>query len=83
PVVAGERGPVEGGALATYGITYYKIGYQTGLMAVEILTKGADISKMPVAVSTEYDYCVNGTVAEALGLTVPEDLKEFVITPEG
>ena len=83
PVVAGERGPVEGGALATYGITYYKIGYQTGLMAVEILTKDADISKMPVSVSTEYDYCVNGTVAEALGLEVPEDLKEFVIIPEG
>lgn len=37
PVIAGEPGEVRKGALATIGIDYYKLGYQTGLMAVKVL----------------------------------------------
>ena len=37
PIIGSEKAHVEGGALATEGIDYYKLGFQTGLMAVEVL----------------------------------------------
>jgi len=47
PVICGENGMVKGGGLATVGIDYYKLGEQTGKMAIRVL-EGEDISKMPV-----------------------------------
>ncbi|HRY21591.1 MAG TPA: ABC transporter substrate-binding protein, partial [Flexilinea sp.] len=37
PILGSEPGMVEGGALMTVGIDYYKLGQQTGKMAVKIL----------------------------------------------
>lgn len=81
PVICGESGMVEGGGLATLGINYYNIGHQAGLMALRILEEGADITQMPVESSTDYDFCINGDTAQAIGLTIPDDLKQYVITP--
>ncbi len=79
PVIAGESGMVENGALATLGINYYDLGYQTGLMAVEVLNGKAKPADMPVKTSEKFDFMINGTVAEEIGLKIPDDLKEFVI----
>ncbi len=77
PVICGESGMVDSGGLATLGISYSELGYQTGLMAVEILG-GADISKMPVKFITEgFEYSINKTVADELGLEIPEDLLPY------
>ena len=81
PVICGESGMVEGGGLATLGINYYNIGHQAGLMALRVLDQGANIAEMPVESSTDYDFCINGPVAEAIGITIPDELKEFIITP--
>lgn len=70
PVICGEKGMVDAGGLATYGIDYYQLGYLTGQQAVRILTEGADISAMPI----EYlpvDKCelsVNEETAKILGI---------------
>jgi putative ABC transport system substrate-binding protein len=73
PVVAGEKGICSGCGVATLSIDYYELGKKTGLMAYEILVNGADISQMPI----EYDEnCIkmyNPTIAEELGITIPED----------
>lgn len=82
PVIVGERGQVENGGLATLGINYYDLGYQTGLMALEILKNGADISTMPIQTATEFEYCINGTVAQEIGIEIPADLQQYVITME-
>lgn len=37
PVIVGEAGMCESGGLATLGINYRDLGYQTGLMAVKLL----------------------------------------------
>jgi putative ABC transport system substrate-binding protein len=79
PVICGESGMVKSGGFATLGINYYNLGYQAGEMAVKVLN-GEDISKMPVEFSTNYDYCINKEVTEALGITIPEELKEYVIS---
>ncbi len=82
PVICGENGMVESGGLASLGLTYYDLGYQAGLMAVEILLNGADISKMPVTGASNFEYYINKTVADALGIEVPADLQQYVQTPE-
>ena len=78
PVICGESGMVETGGLATLGINYYNIGNQAGLMAVRVL-EGEDISTMAVESSTEYDFCINGEVAEAIGVTIPEELQPYIM----
>lgn len=78
PVVAGEYSAVMAGGLATLGITYWDLGYQTGLMAVEILKNGADVATMPIQWAAGFDYVVNGTVAEELGIAIPDYLLDFV-----
>jgi putative tryptophan/tyrosine transport system substrate-binding protein len=79
PVVCGESGMVSGGGLATLGINYYDLGYQTGLMAVKILNGEATPATMPIEASTDFDFVINSTVAEELGLTVPEDLQQYLV----
>ena len=78
PVIAGESNAVMAGGLATLGINYYNLGYQTGLMAVEILKNGANPATMAVQRAAEFDYVVNGTVAEELGIDIPDYLQEYV-----
>lgn len=78
PVICGESAMVENGGLATLGISYYNIGHQAGLMAVRVL-EGEDISKMPVESSTDYDFCINGEIAEAIGVEIPEELQQYII----
>lgn len=48
PVVAGEEGEYNAGALCTYTISYYELGKLAGQMAVRILTEGADPASMPI-----------------------------------
>ncbi len=79
PVICGEEGMVENGGLATLGIDYYDLGYQTGLMAVRIFKDDAEIATMPIESATTFDFAINGTVAEEIGLSIPDDLKQYVI----
>ena len=48
PVVAGESGIFNAGALCTYTIDYYELGKLAGQMAVRILTEGANPATMPI-----------------------------------
>ena len=82
PVICGESGMVNSGGLATLGINYYDLGYQTGLMAVKILKGEAEPATMPIEASTKFDFAINGTVAEEIGLTIPAELEEYVIKAE-
>lgn len=79
PVICGESGMVESGGLATLGINYYDLGYQTGLMAVKILKGEAKPATMPIESATKFDFAINGTVANEIGLTIPADLQQYVI----
>lgn len=72
PMVVGESDSVERGGLATYGIDYDKLGYQTGLMAVRILQEGADPAEMPVETLDELTLVVNQGAAERMGVEIPQ-----------
>ncbi len=67
PIIAAEKGSVEAGALATVGIDYYQLGYETGKMAVSVL-KGEDISKMPIKMTSKTEIYINKNSLEKLGI---------------
>ena len=73
PVIAGEEGICSGCGVATLSISYYDLGYQTGLMAYDILVNGADVSTMAVQTAPSVTKKYNTANAEALGVTIPED----------
>ncbi|MDY4634632.1 MAG: ABC transporter substrate-binding protein [Candidatus Limivicinus sp.] len=79
PIVVGEEGICKGCGVATLSISYYDIGYETGLMAAEILTEGADISTMEVRYAPQFTKEYNVSICETLGISVPED---YVAIPE-
>lgn len=82
PVYCAENNMVLSGGFAALGLTYYDLGYQAGLMAYEILVNDADISTMPVTGASNFEYCISGEFADALGITIPEKYAEFVVDPE-
>lgn len=82
PLIAGEANSVVQGALATYGIDYSKLGYQTGEMAIRILKEGADPASLPVEAQKDYELTVNTTTLKALGLELPASLKDRAVTIE-
>lgn len=74
PVIAAEGDSVARGSVATYGISYYELGRQTGEMAVRILEDGADPATMPVETQSELLLYLNKGAAKRMGVTIPEDL---------
>ena len=73
--IAAEGDSVSRGTVATYGIDYYKLGYQTGEMAVKILRGEADPATMPVETQSELQLYLNLGAAARMGVTIPEDLR--------
>lgn len=73
PAIVGEEGLCKGCGVATLTISYYDIGYATGLMAYEILANGADISTMPIKYAPQFVKKYNAENAAALGVTIPAD----------
>lgn len=72
PVVAGEEGICKGCGVVTLSISYYDIGYKAGEMGYEILVNGADVSKMDVEFAPQVTKKYNASIAESLGITIPE-----------
>ena len=73
PVIAGEEGSCSGCGVATLSISYYDLGYQTGVMAAQILTGEADISTMAIAYAPQFTKKYNAEIAAELNVTIPED----------
>lgn len=74
PVIGAESGTVEGGAVATLGIDYTKLGQQTGEMALKVLEDGADPAEMPVESAKEFTYVVNPEAAKRQGVEIPAEI---------
>lgn len=73
PIFAGESGICSGCGVATLSIDYYDLGYQTGLMAYEILVNGANPAEMEIQFAPKTQKMYNSTNASELGITIPDD----------
>lgn len=75
PIISGEKAHVESGSLATDGIDYYKLGFQTGIMAVDIIN-GKSPKDMPVEALKDTKLTINTNTAQKLNIQISEDLKK-------
>lgn len=73
PLISGDTDSVERGAVAAYAFDYRDLGVQAGYMAAEILS-GTPISEIPVQYAEKLQLSVNPKAAEAMGVTLPEEL---------
>ena len=65
------------GGVATYSVDYYKLGYQTGLMAAKVLSGEAKISDFSyLKHKKDIKLTVNEERAKKLGITIPEALRK-------
>ena len=76
PVIVGCDTMVADGGLASVGVNYYQLGYATGENAVKLLKGEAEISDMPVYFMDQNNTTVyyNSTIAEKIGLTIPQEI---------
>lgn len=75
PVIAGEENLCKGCGLATLSISYYDLGAKAAEMAYDILVNGKNPAEMPIGnVSDGITEKYNAEIAEALGVTIPEDM---------
>ncbi len=72
PVIAGEENMVTEGALATYGLDYYQLGYLAGQMAVDILVNGKKPAEMPIQFlpADKCELAVNEDTAATIGIDI-------------
>ncbi|WP_315117011.1 ABC transporter substrate-binding protein [uncultured Clostridium sp.] len=73
PVIGAEKAHVMSGALATNGIDYYKLGFQTGLIAVDIIN-GEEPKDIPIVTLDEMQLIINTDAAKKLNIDIPSEL---------
>src|SRR5699024_627210 len=77
-VFAAESDSVERGTVGTYGLKYYEHGRQAGELAMEMMTRGADLEDTPAALADEsaMEYTFKLDAAEKMGVESPEELTD-------
>lgn len=73
PVYPGADSMVIDGGFATVGVDYTLLGRQTAAMAAKVL-EGTPVSEIPVETLSDVATIINKTTAEALGITIPDDI---------
>jgi putative ABC transport system substrate-binding protein len=77
PLFVGELDSMKKGAVAASGFNYYDIGYQSGVMAAEILSGKKKPSEIPVELPKTLKLVINKKAAEAQGLKVNPDWEKL------
>lgn len=73
PLFVGELDSMKKGAVAASGFNYYDIGYQSGVMAADILTGKKKPSEIPVELPKTLKLVINKQAAKAQGVSVNPD----------
>lgn len=79
PVFGSEIEQVKIGCLAAEGLDYVNLGIQTGKMAAKVLKGEMKAVDMPFETLADNSLYVNEAVAENLGITVPDTMKERAV----
>lgn len=72
PLVAGNIDVAKECGIATVGIDYYKLGYEAGLMACEILLENKNPGDMEIRTASEYFRKYVSERAAQTGVTIPD-----------
>ena len=74
PIICSETASVKNGALATYGMDYCSLGKLTAEKTAEVL-QGKNPKDIPIESLDNIKLTLNKTMAEKLGIKIPENLK--------
>ena len=75
PVFTPDYDSVERGVLAVRAASHTTMGYKAGQLVAKIL-KGEKASALPVEIDHPLDLALNVTSAEAMGIPIPEEMKQ-------
>lgn len=75
PIIGSEKGQVEQGAIATTGIDYYKLGFQTGLVAVDVIN-GKKPKDIAITTLKDMQLVINTDALKKLNIAVPKDIED-------
>lgn len=81
PVFTGWDSGVKDGALASVGVNYYDLGYQTGLYAIQLIENKVNISELPIYYS-DYNKATiyyNSNTAKIINLNLSENITKNAI----
>lgn len=81
PVFGAAASMVKDGAVATYAVSQYDMGYLAGKMTGQIL-KGKAVHDLPVTHSKKGTYVINQKAAQAVGIDFPGDIVHAAETKE-
>lgn len=73
PVMGAEEAHVKGGALITEGINYKKLGFEAGLMAIEVL-EGKDIRELSIKTLEDTELVINEDTLKSLSIDIDEEI---------
>lgn len=74
PVIVGDETMVKTGGTAGISVNFYKLGFQAGEMAADILDGKSKPAEMPIGSQAEVKIIINSESVAALGLDLPADL---------
>jgi len=74
PVFVGDETMVKTGGTAGISVNFYKLGFQAGEMAADILSGKSKPADMPIGYQEEEKVIINKEAAKAIGLIIPEEL---------
>jgi putative ABC transport system substrate-binding protein len=75
PLFASVEEMVGDGAIGAIGIDYYKLGRQTGEMALRVIN-GENPAEMPIEALEDVDIIINKGAADRMGVTVPQEIMD-------
>ena len=78
PMFPGEGDSVARGGVATAGVDYYKLGEQTGLQALKILS-GVKAADIPIETQEQVSVIVNLVAAEKVGIEIPKEVMDRAV----
>ncbi|KMT22157.1 ABC transporter substrate-binding protein [Clostridium cylindrosporum] len=76
PVISAEGSVVEAGGLLSEGLDYKSLGYEAGLMAVDILEGKSKPQDMKVKLAEKFTLTVNKKTLDKLGIKLPKELQD-------
>ncbi|MDR2461279.1 MAG: ABC transporter substrate-binding protein [Deltaproteobacteria bacterium] len=74
PIYPAEDDSIRKAGLATYSISYYGLGQQTGRMATKILVDNISPRDIPVEDQTDHKLIVNLGYAQQVGIDIPQSV---------
>jgi len=74
PVFVGDETMVKTGGTAGVSVNFYKLGFQAGEMAADILSGKSKPADMPIGFLEEEKIIINIEAAKAIGLSIPQEL---------